>query len=203
MPARERGLRVICPDRGGIGGSAPLPGRTVRGYADEVLRLADALGLDEFAVLGYSCGGPYALSCAAGCGPRLTAPDRAELTRQDPKDVMAFFVEALRQGPAGLVTEYRLWGRGSSPARNRPTSADLPMPGSPATSSTPPRPADARASSVRSRSCSRSRPTKLSPGMPDHPRPGDRVAEPQYDGSVRRQVVIAGRSSPRFTAGPR
>lgn len=167
---------MICPDRAGIGGSEPIPDRTVRGYADEVLELADALGLDEFAVLGYSGGGPYALSCAAGCGPRLTAaglmaglgpiddrdqardglaasdlqlldlalrhpsraalqlrvmqagvrlsprtavrqfagelsaPDRAELARQDPKAVMAFFVEALRHGPSGVITEYQLLG---------------------------------------------------------------------------------------------
>lgn len=72
-PARERGLRVICPDRGGIGGTDPLPGRTIAGYADEVLALADGLGIDRFATVGYSCGGPYALACAAGCGPRITA----------------------------------------------------------------------------------------------------------------------------------
>jgi pimeloyl-ACP methyl ester carboxylesterase len=72
-PAVLRGLRVICPDRPGIGGSDPQPGRTVAGYATDLLRLADALDVDKFAVLGYSGGGPYALSCAAGCGPRLTA----------------------------------------------------------------------------------------------------------------------------------
>jgi pimeloyl-ACP methyl ester carboxylesterase len=71
-PAARRGLRVVCPDRPGIGGSDPHPGRTVAGYATELLRLADALDVDRFAVVGYSGGGPYALSCAAGCGPRLT-----------------------------------------------------------------------------------------------------------------------------------
>jgi pimeloyl-ACP methyl ester carboxylesterase len=72
-PAVERGLRVVCPDRPGIGGSDPKPGRTVAGYATDVLELADALHVDRFAVVGYSAGGSYALSCAAGCGPRLTA----------------------------------------------------------------------------------------------------------------------------------
>jgi pimeloyl-ACP methyl ester carboxylesterase len=34
--------------------------------------LTDALGIDRFAVLGYSAGAPYALACAAGCGSRVT-----------------------------------------------------------------------------------------------------------------------------------
>ncbi|MDF2980118.1 MAG: alpha/beta hydrolase fold protein [Actinomycetospora sp.] len=71
-PARERGLRVLCPDRGGIGGSDPLPGRTIAGYAGEVLALADVLGIDRFATVGYSAGGPFALACAGGCGTRVT-----------------------------------------------------------------------------------------------------------------------------------
>lgn len=72
VPARERGLRVLCPDRGGIGGSDPVPARTIPGYANEVLALADVLGIDRFATIGYSAGGPFALACAAGCGPRVT-----------------------------------------------------------------------------------------------------------------------------------
>lgn len=70
-PARERGLRILCPDRPGIGGSDPVPGRTIPGYADEVLALADVLGIDRFATIGYSAGGPFALACAAGCGSRI------------------------------------------------------------------------------------------------------------------------------------
>jgi pimeloyl-ACP methyl ester carboxylesterase len=73
QPARERGIRVICPDRPGIGRSEPLPSHTLGGYAGEVLALADALAIDRFSVIGYSCGGPFALSCAAGGGPRVTA----------------------------------------------------------------------------------------------------------------------------------
>ena len=175
-PARERGVRVICPDRGGVGRSDPVPGRTLAGYAREIDDLADALGLDEFGVVGYSGGGPFAVACAAGCGPRLksvalmasvapvddregardglaasdlhlldlslhspararwllrferlatmlvpslavkqlaaevTPVDRAELARHDPRAAMAGFVEALRPGPNGVITDYRLWG---------------------------------------------------------------------------------------------
>jgi pimeloyl-ACP methyl ester carboxylesterase len=174
-PARERGLRILCPDRGGIGGSDPVPGRTIPGYAGELLALADALGIDRFATIGYSAGGPFALACAAGgdarvtgtalmagAGPiddrpgateglarsdldmlelittnprrlamslriqkwatrlvpsvatsqlsaELTQPDKDFLARRDAKEEMSFFVESLRQGPAGVMEEYRLW----------------------------------------------------------------------------------------------
>jgi pimeloyl-ACP methyl ester carboxylesterase len=70
--ARERGLRIVCPDRPGVGCSEPLPGHTVAGYAGQVAALARALGAARYAVLGYSGGGPFALACAAGADPALT-----------------------------------------------------------------------------------------------------------------------------------
>jgi pimeloyl-ACP methyl ester carboxylesterase len=72
-PARERGVRVLCPDRPGIGLSDPKPGRTIRGYPDDVAAIADALGLGRFAVVGLSGGGPYALACGARLPHRVTA----------------------------------------------------------------------------------------------------------------------------------
>ncbi|GAA1855658.1 alpha/beta hydrolase [Pseudonocardia ailaonensis] len=173
---RERNLRIVSPDRPGIGRSDPRPDRTVASYAGEVLGLADALGAERFAVLGYSGGGPYAMACATGCGPRLTAaatmagagpvddregareglsksdlelldlalrdpragarqlriqklavqlfpqagtrsmageldePDRAVLTAVSARETMSSFVESLRQGPGGVLLDYRLWG---------------------------------------------------------------------------------------------
>ena len=35
-PAKERGVRVVCPDRPGVGRSDPHPGRTIPDYADDV-----------------------------------------------------------------------------------------------------------------------------------------------------------------------
>ena len=59
--ALERlGIRTFAIDRPGIGGSDPQPGRTLRSWADDVRAFADALELPAFAVLGYSCGAPYA-----------------------------------------------------------------------------------------------------------------------------------------------
>jgi pimeloyl-ACP methyl ester carboxylesterase len=72
-PAKERGVRVVCPDRPGVGRSDPHPERTIPGYADDVSALADALGFEQFAVLGYSGGAPYALACGARLPERVSA----------------------------------------------------------------------------------------------------------------------------------
>jgi pimeloyl-ACP methyl ester carboxylesterase len=71
-PAKERGVRVVCPDRPGVGRSDPHPERTIPGYADDVSALADALGFERFAVLGYSGGAPYALACGARLPERVS-----------------------------------------------------------------------------------------------------------------------------------
>jgi pimeloyl-ACP methyl ester carboxylesterase len=69
----ELGVRYIAPSRPGVGGSDPLPGRMVRDFAADVRELADALGLDGFAVAGVSAGGPYALAIAHALGDRVAA----------------------------------------------------------------------------------------------------------------------------------
>lgn len=63
--AAERGIRWVSHDRPGYGGSTPHPGRDVASAAADVASVADALGIDRFAVLGVSGGGPHALACAA------------------------------------------------------------------------------------------------------------------------------------------
>ncbi|MBB5353219.1 pimeloyl-ACP methyl ester carboxylesterase [Haloferula luteola] len=65
-PARERGLRILAPDRPGVGLSDPLPGRHFSDWPGDVAAFADALGIGSFSILGISGGGPYALaSCVA------------------------------------------------------------------------------------------------------------------------------------------
>jgi pimeloyl-ACP methyl ester carboxylesterase len=70
-PARDRGLRIIAPDRPGIGRSTRVAMAAVADYAPELDLLADALELERFTVLGYSGGGPYALAAAAALGDRV------------------------------------------------------------------------------------------------------------------------------------
>lgn len=69
--AKKWGIRVIVPDRPGEGLSTFKPGRKLTDWHQDVLELADALGLDRFAVSGVSGGGPYALVCAWKIPERL------------------------------------------------------------------------------------------------------------------------------------
>lgn len=67
------GLRVIAPDRPGVGRSDFLPKRGFSDWPRDVISLADALGLEKFSVLGNSGGGIYAAVCAARIPERLRA----------------------------------------------------------------------------------------------------------------------------------
>jgi pimeloyl-ACP methyl ester carboxylesterase len=62
--ARADGVRVLAPERPGLGRSSPQPGRTLLDHAADVRALVEGLGISRFAVLGESGGGPYALACA-------------------------------------------------------------------------------------------------------------------------------------------
>ena len=70
---RSAGVRVVTADRPGYGGSSPLVGRTTADWVDDVAALADHLGIDRFAVMGLSSGGPYTVACAALLGDRVCA----------------------------------------------------------------------------------------------------------------------------------
>jgi pimeloyl-ACP methyl ester carboxylesterase len=59
------GIRRITFDRPGYGESTRLPGRSVADVVPDVVAIAEALGIDRFAVEGGSGGGPHALACAA------------------------------------------------------------------------------------------------------------------------------------------
>jgi pimeloyl-ACP methyl ester carboxylesterase len=60
--ARHRGVRIISTDRPGCGGSSPDPGYTFLSYADDLVELQDALGIDACPVGGFSNGGAFALA---------------------------------------------------------------------------------------------------------------------------------------------
>jgi pimeloyl-ACP methyl ester carboxylesterase len=70
--AEKQGIRLIAYDRPGYGGSDPAPGRKVADAADDIAAIADALGIDRYAVYGGSGGGPHALANAVR-GDRVVA----------------------------------------------------------------------------------------------------------------------------------
>jgi len=63
--ARARGIRLLCYERPGYGGSTRHPGRTVASAADDVAAIARELGVTRLLIWGISGGGPHALACAA------------------------------------------------------------------------------------------------------------------------------------------
>jgi pimeloyl-ACP methyl ester carboxylesterase len=69
-PALRNGIRLIAPDRPGIGLSNPKPGRSLLEWPSDVAELVDHLGLDRFSIVAWSGGGPYGLACG------LTMPSR-------------------------------------------------------------------------------------------------------------------------------
>jgi len=70
--AERAGLRLLVPDRPGVDASAFRPDRTVGDWADTAAALADAWGVEEIGVLGYSGGGPYALATAIAHPERVS-----------------------------------------------------------------------------------------------------------------------------------
>ena len=62
--AREHGIRLVSFDRPGYGGSTPVP-FSLTSVGSDTQVIADRLGLGEFATLGQSGGGPFALAAAA------------------------------------------------------------------------------------------------------------------------------------------
>lgn len=70
--AAQHSIRLIAVERPGYGLSDPQPGRSILDWPDDVAVLADALGLDRFALIGFSMGSIYALACAYRLSERIT-----------------------------------------------------------------------------------------------------------------------------------
>lgn len=70
--ARAVGVRLIALDRPGMGMSTLSPRKQVADFADTVAAVADHFRVDQFAVLGASGGGPYALGAAARLPDRVS-----------------------------------------------------------------------------------------------------------------------------------
>ena len=69
--ARREGLRIIAPNRPGVGGSEFAARGSPLDAIDDVEDLAAALELDSFSVIGISGGTPYALAVLCRLGHRV------------------------------------------------------------------------------------------------------------------------------------
>jgi pimeloyl-ACP methyl ester carboxylesterase len=89
-PALTLGIRIISPDRPGIGNSTLQPDRKLTDWPRLVQRVVDHLHIGEFRMLAISGGAPYAYATAAAMPQRLRAiaivggaPPLAELTNTE------------------------------------------------------------------------------------------------------------------------
>jgi len=69
----EAGLRVLSPDRPGVGRSDRAPGHSTADWVDDARQLLDSLGVERVAVMGWSLGGQYAAAVAARLADRVSA----------------------------------------------------------------------------------------------------------------------------------
>ncbi|KAL1634042.1 hypothetical protein SLS56_002634 [Neofusicoccum ribis] len=67
--ALQHGVRIVAPDRPGMGQSTFHADRRILDWPQDVAFLADQLGIREFAVIGTSAGAPYALACRRAFPP--------------------------------------------------------------------------------------------------------------------------------------
>lgn len=70
--ARERGIRLLIPDRPGIHDSTAKTGRTIADWPADQLALLDALEIERTGVVSQSGGTGYGIAVAASAPQRLT-----------------------------------------------------------------------------------------------------------------------------------
>ena len=69
--AAQKNIRLIGIDRPGIGSSTPYQYENVLGFTEDLRTIADTLGINRFAVIGLSGGGPYTLATASAMPDRV------------------------------------------------------------------------------------------------------------------------------------
>jgi pimeloyl-ACP methyl ester carboxylesterase len=100
--AARHGIRWVSYDRPGYGPSTPVPGRDISSAAADVAAIADALGIERFAVFGHSGGGPHVLACAALLPGRVLAAVSGAGLAPYAADGLDWFAGMYPGGAAGL-----------------------------------------------------------------------------------------------------
>lgn len=95
--AAALGVRLVCVNRPGYGGSSPAA-TTLDSVAADSVAVLDALGLDRVAVLGMSVGGLYAAALAAHAPDRVSAFALVATPREEPRELTPGEFEAWAAG---------------------------------------------------------------------------------------------------------
>jgi pimeloyl-ACP methyl ester carboxylesterase len=125
----DSGIRVIATSRAGYGQSERSPGRKVADIADDISELCDAFGIENFVSIGWSGGGPHALSTSldarcrgvvtlAGVG-KFNQPDLDFLAGMGPENHDEFGVAL--EGEAPL----RAWMHANATAMQQVSGDDI------------------------------------------------------------------------------
>ena len=114
--ATERRIRMIGIERPGTGFSTPYTYGRIIDWADDLKAFADGLGLERFATIGLSGGGPYVLAASHALPDRVTAgavlggigPTRGRETAPGYTRVLPFFYPLLAaaRGPLGELLSH-------------------------------------------------------------------------------------------------
>lgn len=70
--AKKAGVRIISPDRPGVGGSSFQKNRQLSDWPKDVEQLLDHLEIKTCVVMGWSMGGQYALACGYAFSGRVS-----------------------------------------------------------------------------------------------------------------------------------
>jgi pimeloyl-ACP methyl ester carboxylesterase len=71
--SKKLGIKIICPDRPGIGFSEFKKDRCLCSWADDTAELMDSLNISRCPIAGYSAGGPYAAACGYKIPERISS----------------------------------------------------------------------------------------------------------------------------------
>ncbi|NND83517.1 MAG: alpha/beta hydrolase [Acidimicrobiia bacterium] len=107
---KRLGIRMIAPERPGYGLSDVHKRRTYLDWARDVGELADHVGVDRFAVLGVSSGGPYAAAVSHELPGRVTS---AGLVSGEGPYASDDYPEAVMKGDAfnaSMLNKVLIWG---------------------------------------------------------------------------------------------
>ena len=128
------GLRLIGIDRPGYGRSDPLPGRVIADWTADALAVADALGVERFAIIGVSTGASYSMAVASMAPERVVAamavcgitdmrePSVRDEVTADPDGPFAAIWRAPTRD-AAIEVALRQWGEDGSRAGIDPDGA--------------------------------------------------------------------------------